>query len=121
VAISDECDGGGKRRADDSSSARMPQTALDVFTAYRLVFLTDCFWVGWHYPRRFHPGLNLVLQLSQFHLGEVLHLSMQEFLRVASLGEVKGTPFIGILKDEPLVSLDGFILRLSLYHASLFS
>ena len=62
-----------------------------------------------------------MLQLLQFTLREILHLSMQEFFRITSLGEVKGAPFISILKDEPLVSLDGFILRLSFYHASLFS
>jgi hypothetical protein len=43
---------------------------------------------------------------------------MQEFFRVTSLGEVKGAPFIGILKDESLVSPDRFILRLSVYHTS---
>jgi hypothetical protein len=54
----------------------------------------------------------------QFTLREILHLSMQEFFRITSLGEVKGAPFIGILKDEPLVSPDGFILKLSFCHTS---
>jgi hypothetical protein len=97
------------------------QSVPDAIKTSLLVLFNDRFWVGWHHSRGFHPDLNLVLQFSQFRLREVLHLPMEEFFRVTSLGEVKGTPFIGILKDEPLVSLDGSILRLSLYHASLIS
>jgi hypothetical protein len=46
---------------------------------------------------------------------------MEEFFRVTPLGEVKRASFIGILKDEPFVSLDGFILRVAFYHPSVFS
>src|SRR5262245_47911342 len=46
---------------------------------------------------------------------------MQKFFRVTPFGKIECAPFIGILKDEPFVSFDGFILRFSLYHASLFS
>jgi hypothetical protein len=48
-----------------------------------------------------------VSQLLQFTLREILHLSMQEFFRITSLSEIKGAPFIGILKDEPLFLLIG--------------
>ena len=83
-----------------------------------LVFLNNRFWVSWHHLGGFHPGLDFVLQLLQFTLREILHLSMQEFFWITSLSEVKGAPFIGILKDEALVSLDGSIVRLSFYHPS---
>jgi hypothetical protein len=59
-----------------------------------------------------------VLQLSQFRLREVLQLSMKKFFRITPLGKVKRAPSIGILKDEPFASPDGFIVRLSLRHAS---
>jgi hypothetical protein len=86
-----------------------------------LVFLNDRFGVGRHHLGRFHPGLDFVLQLSQLRLREVLHLAMKKFFRITPLGEVERTPFISILKDEPLTSPDGFIVRLSFHHASLFS
>jgi hypothetical protein len=86
-----------------------------------LVILNNRFGIGRHHLGGLHPGLDFVLQLSQFRLREVLHLSMEEFFRVTPLGEVKRAPFIGILKDEPLASLDGFIVRLSFHHASLLS
>src|SRR5262245_43645554 len=46
---------------------------------------------------------------------------MQKFFRVTPFGKIKRAPFISILKDEPFVSFVGFILRVSFYHASLFS
>src|SRR5687768_4742499 len=105
-------------RADRTQAARVQRSWLSFSRAFPLVFLNDRLGVGRHHSGRFRPGFDLVLQLSQFCLRKILQLSMEEFFRITPLGEVKCAPFIGILKDEPLASLHGFIVSLSFDHAS---
>jgi hypothetical protein len=62
-----------------------------------------------------------MLEFLQLGLGKVLHLTVQKLLRISTFGKVKGAPFIGILKDEPFASSDGFIVTLLFHHPQPFS
>ena len=89
--------------------------------AVPLVLLDNCFGISRHDLGRSHPGLHFMSKFLKLGLGKVLHLSMEEFFRIAPFSEVERTPLIGILKDEPFAPSDGSVNRLSFHHAVFFS